>query len=100
MSEEIVPRKTYVYVFLALAILTATTAGVSHLDLGWGNAPVALLIAFCKAALVALFFMHVRQSRHVIWLVIFSSLFCLAILIVLSMADYGTRTWTAMPRGL
>ena len=57
------------------------------------NAVVALTIAVIKATLVVLFFMHVRYSGHLIWLVIGSAIFWLAIMFALTISDYSTRTW-------
>jgi cytochrome c oxidase subunit IV len=99
MSEEFIPRSTYINVFIALVVLAAATALVSHLNLGFFNGAISLVTAFCKAALVALFFMHVRQSRHLVWLFVFGSLVWLSILL-LTLADYLTRSWTVPPRGL
>jgi len=97
MNQEIAHRRTYLWVFLALMILAAATAGISHVDLGVFNTIVALVIAFVKAGLVALFFMHVRESRRLIWLVIFGALVWLTILLGLTAADYLTRSWSTLP---
>jgi cytochrome c oxidase subunit IV len=95
MSEQIVARRTYVWVFVALAILTGLTAGVAHLDLGPFNVAAALIIALVKAGLVALFFMHLKQSRHLVLLIALLSLVWLSVLLLLSFADYATRSWTS-----
>ncbi len=92
--------RVYYLVFVALAILAGATALISRIDLGPFNVTVALIISLIKATLVALFFMHVRQSRRLIALVIFASLVWLTILLTLTMADYGTRSWTMPVRGL
>jgi caa(3)-type oxidase subunit IV len=56
---------------------------------------VALTIATCKALLVVLFFMGVKYiSQKMTIVVIVAGIFWLAILMVLSMADYGTRLWS------
>ena len=92
MSEHIVPLKTNVAVWLALLVLTGVTAGVAFIDLGPFNTIVALVIATCKALLVALIFMHVRYaSDKLIKVVVVSALFFLLLLLGLSLADYSTR---------
>src|SRR5258707_750593 len=53
----------------------------------------AMTIAVVKATLVILYFMHVRYSPRLIWLVIGSALFWLAIMFALTISDYWTRTW-------
>jgi cytochrome c oxidase subunit 4 len=93
MPEHIVPIKTYTIVLGALLILTATTCAVSFIDMGKMNAVVAVAIAFAKASLVALIFMHLRYSRRLMWVVAAAGLFWLGILIALTMGDYLTRGW-------
>ncbi len=100
MSEQVVSRRTYVHVFIALVILAAATALISRLDLGPFNVTLALAIALAKAALVAIFFMHIRESRRLIALVVFVALVWLSILLILTSADYATRSWTLPPHGL
>ena len=97
MSETIVPKKTYFLIFVVLLVLTAVTYGVAYIDLGRGNTVVALAIAFTKALLVVLFFMHVRYSPRLIWFVIGGGLFWLGILITLTMSDYLTHSWLRYP---
>ena len=82
----------YYGIWIALMILTVVTASVAFVDLGPFNTVVALVIATCKALLVALFFMHVKYaSERLTKMVIISALFWLLILLLLSLADYGTR---------
>jgi cytochrome c oxidase subunit 4 len=89
----IVSVRVYVTVFLSLVLLTALTFGVSFLDLGEGNTIVAVTIAFAKATLVALYFMHIRYSDRVIWLAAMAGLFWMGIMIVLTLGDYWARQW-------
>ncbi len=85
--------RLYVAVFAALVFLTLVTVGVSYVDLGPLSVVVALTIAFTKALLVVLFFMHLRESSGVIWVVAGGGFFWLAILIGLTMSDVMTRGW-------
>ena len=81
-------------IFLALLTGTGLTAYVAYLNFpGPLNAVVALTIAVIKATLVVLYFMHVRYSSRLIWLVIAAALFWLAILFALTISDYSTRSW-------
>ena len=93
MSEHIVSPKSYVAVFLALLALTATTTAVAFVDLGPWNTVVALGIAFIKATLVVLIFMHIRWSSNLSRVVIAGGLFWLAILFALTLSDFVTRGW-------
>jgi cytochrome c oxidase subunit 4 len=93
MAQHVVPRKVYFAVFAALLVLTATTTSISFLDLGPWNTVAALGIAFLKATLVALFFMHVKYSPRLTQVTIAGGLFWLAILIVLTLSDFMSRGW-------
>jgi cytochrome c oxidase subunit IV len=93
MPEHIVPIKVYALIFFVLLIFTATTCAISFINLGRLNAVVALVIAFGKAMLVALFFMHLRYSRRLMQIVVVSGLFWLGIMIALTMSDFLTRGW-------
>jgi cytochrome c oxidase subunit 4 len=85
--------RLYVAVFAALVVLTVATVAVSYVDLGPASVVVALAIAFTKAVLVLLFFMHLRESPGLTWVVAGSGVFWLGILIALTMSDVMTRGW-------
>lgn len=95
MKETIVTRKAYFSVFVALLLLTFATYSIAFIDLGPGNVIVALAIAVGKALLVALFFMHLRYSPKLMWVVTGGGLFWLGILLALTLSDYLTRGWMA-----
>jgi cytochrome c oxidase subunit 4 len=88
------PLKVYFSVWAALLVGTFITYKAAFIELGRFNAGVALIIATVKALLVALFFMHLKgASEKLLKMVVISTVFFLFILLVLSMADYGTRGW-------
>jgi cytochrome c oxidase subunit 4 len=93
MSEHIDSIKTYAAVWIVLLILTGVTTAVAFVDLGSFSVVVALVIAFSKTMLVALFFMHIRHSTKLTRLVVLGGLLWLAILLALTMADIVTRSW-------
>ena len=94
MSEHIVQPRVYLMIFLALMAGTGLTVVAAFYDFpGPLNAVVALTIAVIKATLVVLYFMHARYSGRLIWLVIGSAIFWLAIMFALTISDYWTRTW-------
>ena len=97
MSQQIVPVKTYLFVFAGLIGLTLLTTGVAFIDLGRFNTVAALLIAFCKMLLVVFFFMHLRHSSGLVRIVLLAGFFWLALLISLTTIDYRTRSWTSSP---
>lgn len=79
--------RTYIVVWLLLLVLTGVTWGVSYINLGMGNVTVALLIASAKAALVALFFMHLRHENRLICAFALFPLCFLALIIFGTLAD-------------
>ena len=97
MSEHIVPVRIYVMIFLALLVGTGLTVIAAFYDFPWRlNTVVALTIATIKATLVVLYFMHVRYSMRLVWVIVASALFWLAILFALTFSDYLTRGWLSV----
>lgn len=92
MSHTVVPVKTYLVNFILLMILLGITIGVAYCDLGELNLTAAMMIAIGKAVLIILFFMHVRYGRKLTWVFAGAGFFWLAILLVLAMSDYATRS--------
>ena len=94
MSEHIVPVRVYMMIFLALLVGTALTVAAAFIDFPWRfNTVVALTIATAKATLVVLYFMHVRYSARLIWVILASALFWMGIMFALTLSDYFTRNW-------
>ena len=97
MSENehyIVPLGLYALIGITLLVMTGVTYGVALIDLGPLNTVVALCIATFKATLVVLIFMHVKYtSEKLTKAVIISAIFFLGLLLTLSLADFGTRSW-------
>jgi cytochrome c oxidase subunit IV len=85
--------KRYWVVWALLLVLTAVTlltAKAIHLPSPWGII-VALIIATGKAALVALFFMHLWDHGGANRLVLVTALLFLALLMGLTVLDNATR---------
>ena len=94
MSEHIVPVRVYITIFLVLLVGTALTVAAAFVDFPWRlNTIVALTIATIKATFVVLYFMHVRYSSRLIWVIFAAALFWMAILFALTFSDYETRKW-------
>jgi cytochrome c oxidase subunit IV len=97
MSEHIVSLRIYLMIFLALLVGTGLTVIAAFYDFPWRlNTVVALTIATIKATLVVLYFMHVRYSMRLVWVIVASALFWLAILFALTFSDYLTRGWLSV----
>jgi cytochrome c oxidase subunit IV len=83
--------RTYILVWLALIVLTVVTWLVSYVHLGLLNVTVAMLIASSKAALVALFFMHLRHENRLLWAFALVPLVFLALIIGGTLVDVLLR---------
>lgn len=92
-AGHVVPVRVYLAVFTALLVLTAITVVVANYDLGAFSNVVAMGIAFTKATLVVLFFMHVKYNTRLIQITVVSGLVWLVILFAHTFSDYLTRTW-------
>jgi len=93
VSEHIVSPRVFLGIILTLMSLTGVTVWAATVELGPLNIVVALVIATLKATLVVLDFMHARYSLRRTQLVIVAGIFWLAILLLMTMADYLTRSW-------
>ncbi len=94
MSEHIVSRNVYITIFLTLMVGTTITVLAAFQDFpGPMNVIIAMTIAVVKATLVVLYFMHVRYSARLIWLIVASALFWMGILFALTFSDFWTRSW-------
>ena len=94
MSEHhVIPVRVYFAIFLALMVLTAVTVIVAFIDLGAMSDVVAMAIAFSKATLVILYFMHVRYSEGLVGLSVVAGIAFLAIFVFFTMSDYMTRAF-------
>ena len=97
--SHIAPVKSYVAVFGTLMVLTTITVAAAFTHMGALNFPVALAVAITKATVVILFFMHVKYSSRLTKMIVGIAFFFLAILLLLTLTDYGSRGWYASPRG-
>jgi cytochrome c oxidase subunit 4 len=93
MSGHIASPKLYYAVFAALIVGTVLTYLAALVDFGFFNNVVMLAIAFTKMLLVMLFFMGVRWSSRLTWVVAGSGFVFLLILFTITMSDYMTRGW-------
>lgn len=95
--EHVTPISVYVAIFAALMVLTIVTVAVAWVDLGAFNIVVALAVAVVKATLVVLFFMHLKYSSRLTWVVVGSGFFWMFILLSITLSDYLTRGWIPAP---
>lgn len=89
--------RRYLYVFYALIFGTLLTVAASYIPFGNRefNIAVALLIAICKASLVAGYFMHLISERKMVYGVLsFTAFFFIGLmfLILWSYSDFPNHT--------
>jgi cytochrome c oxidase subunit 4 len=87
--------RTYLNVFMVLVLFTIATYNAAYVNFGSHalNIFIAIAIAMTKAALVILFFMHVRYSSRLVWIFVTVGFFWLALLIVGTLHDIVSRDW-------
>jgi cytochrome c oxidase subunit IV len=90
MSKK--PDLLFLRVYAALLLLLVCTVGIAFLHLGVFTVIAALSIAAVQTLLIVLYFMRLRASDRLNWIVAGASLLWLGILFVLVMGDYATRT--------
>ncbi len=93
MSTQVVPKKVYFLIFAILMVLTFLTVQAAFYNLGVLNIVVVITIAVIKATLVVLYFMHVRYSDRLTWVVVAGGFAWLLVLLVLTLSDYFARGW-------
>jgi cytochrome c oxidase subunit 4 len=91
ISHPVPAARTYVQVWLALIALLLLTLGSAYLRLGWANGAINLVIAFVKALLVMIFFMHLRSGDPLLRIVAAAGFFWLTLLIGLAFTDFASR---------
>jgi cytochrome c oxidase subunit IV len=94
---HVVEVRVLLGVFAALVALTAVTVAVSYFDFGVLNLGVALGIAAIKAALVALWFMHLRYESPVYAFVFLIGIAFLGLFLAITMLDAVTYRLTLVP---
>lgn len=83
---------------LYLMVLLAITWGLGYVNLGVFNLVAALSISFAKMILIALFFMHLKTENRMLHLTAGIGMIWLLIMLMLTLADYLSRTLVAMPK--
>jgi len=83
--------RRYLYVFYALLFGTLVTVAASYIPFGNRelNIGVALLIAVCKASLVACYFMHLVSERKMIYGILGVTAFFFLGLMFLTIASFS-----------
>ncbi len=92
-QHHVTPIRLYIGVLVLLGGLTALTVWIAFVDLGQFSTPVALLIATVKTTAVILYFMHLKYSTKLTWIVVGAAFLWLGVLFSLTLVDYLSRHW-------
>ena len=90
------PARIYWRNCAALMLLLALTWIIGYINLGMFNVVIALAIAIIKGLLVALFFMHIKDSSRLLHLGMCVGVVWLLIMLSLTLTDYFTRGWVPL----
>jgi len=90
-QEHLIPYKIFVWVWVALIILTFITVGASTYFPGMIGVIVAIIVTPLKALLVLEIFMHLRYESKVFRYMFYTALIIMAIFIGLTLVDYIYR---------
>ena len=85
--------RAYFMTGIALLGLLALTTTAAYINLGPFNVITSMTISAAKTTLIALFFMHLRYTKPLVWICAGAGLFWLGILLSLALSDYLTRGW-------
>lgn len=84
---HVVDVRVLLAVFAALIVLTAITVAVSYFNFGAFNLIVAMGVATIKAALVALWFMHLRYESGLNAFIFLVGVAFLGLFLIIAMLD-------------
>lgn len=91
------PPKYYWKNCLYLIALLALTWGIGYVNLGVFNLVVALAISVTKMLLIVLFFMNLSGESRILHLAATVGVLWLFLMFALTLGDYLSRGWVAMP---
>ncbi len=93
--------RTYMNVFIALAVLTAATVAIAyvHIPAAVVAVGVAIVIAAVKSSLVAGFFMHlIGEKRVIFWVLILTGAFFVVLMMLPLLTEKDSMATPSAPR--
>ena len=90
-EEHALSTRICLQVWVALLVLTAITVGVTALDFGFLHVLVAMIVATIKAAIVVLWFMHIKYEGKLLRIMVFIAFFILSIFLSFTFFDVAYR---------
>lgn len=90
-DHHIVPTRVFLQVWVALLVLTALTVGASVYYPGKVGILVAMVVTPVKAALILMYFMHLKYERKVFVIMFLTAMAIFAVFLGLTFFDYLFR---------
>lgn len=91
LKNHISTYKSQILVLLSLIVLTILTVTITSVHLGPYNTAAAMLIASIKAAIVLLYFMHLKFDEKIYRFMVTLVLAVYAVVILITFFDYFYR---------
>jgi len=91
LKPHITSYGSHLFVLFCLITLTAVTVAITSVQLGAFNTTAAMIIASTKAALVLIYFMHLKFDEKIFRFMVTLVLAIYAIVIVITFFDYLYR---------
>jgi cytochrome c oxidase subunit 4 len=88
---HILPYRVYLFVWIALVVLLASTIAVARTHFTSFSVVINLLISTAKAGLVLLFFMHLRYEGRFLKVMLAMAFAALTLIIILTFSDVWFR---------
>lgn len=90
-EHHLIPERTFILVWVALLLLTGLTVAGSVFYPGHVGVLVAMLVTPAKAALILLYFMHLKYEKKVFKVMFLSAMGIYAVFMGLTFIDYLFR---------
>ncbi len=90
-DHHIIPDSTFILVWVGLLILTAMTVAASVYYPGNVGVAVAMIVTPIKAALILMYFMHLKYEKKVFVIMFLSAMSIFGVFLGLTFIDYLFR---------
>lgn len=90
-KQHIVPYKVYLYILIALIILTFMSIGITQINLGSYSVLGAMIFSTIKSGLVLTWFMHLKFDQPFLRFMVFFVFMVFLALIFITFLDYYFR---------
>jgi cytochrome c oxidase subunit 4 len=90
-EHHIIPNGVFILVWIALLVLTALTVGASVYFPGRVGVGVAMIVTPIKAALILMYFMHLKYEKKVFVIMFLAAMGIFGVFLGLTFFDYLFR---------